>query len=142
MVRIKRTDANPVTNHIYLTLKDDRTRDESQTTYIFIKLTNDFTKASVYYYPNSVVHTARHTKIRLIETTDVVLKPAGFFTITIYEVLSPSLSNDDTLLESEIVHKGKLHVTDTGLTEVSYTEYTPPTNNTNTTNSNTVYLNI
>ena len=141
MQRIKR-GSSPTTNFMYFTLKDDRTRDESQTTYIFIKLTNDFTKSSAYYYPDSVAHTARHTKIRLIETTDVVLKPAGFWTITIYETLSSGLSNDALLAESDIVHKGKIYLTDTGVTEVSYTEYTPPTNNTNTTNSNTVYLNI
>tara|TARA_R110001583_G_scaffold35622_13_gene118349 strand:- start:302 stop:730 length:429 start_codon:yes stop_codon:yes gene_type:complete len=142
MNSIKRTDAHPVTNHFYVTLKDDRKLTESQTTYLFIKLTNDFTKNTAYYYPDSVVHTARHTKIRLIEPTNITLKHEGFWTMTIYETLSTGLTSDASLTSSDIVHSGKLFVVDTGLTEVSYTEYTPPTNNTNTTNNNTVYLNI
>ena len=130
------------TNYLSVSIKDARRYAESATTYIFVKLTNDFTKQSVYYYPSSITNYSRYSKIRLIEPADVTLTPEGSWKYVIYETLSNGLSNDSTLTASMIVDRGKLTLNDDAVTEVSYTEYTPPTNSTNTTNTNTVYLNI
>ena len=130
------------TNYLSVSIKDARNYSESVTTYIFVKLTNDFTKQSVYYYPSSVTNYSRYSKIRLIEPADATLTPEGAWKYVIYETLSSGLSNDSTLSSTHIVEQGRLKVTDISVTEVSYTEYTPPSNNTNTTNTNTVYLNI
>ncbi len=128
------------TNDLPVTLNEKKVYATGTTIYYLCKFVNDMTNKAKYGY-GAITGYARYTNIRLIEGTDITLTESGFWTYTIYEVTSNSLTNDTGLATSSIVEKGKAFVKDNNVTEVSYTQYTP-TDNTNTTNNNTSYIKL
>ena len=140
MLHITRRTAN----NLYFTLRDNKKQSSGVGHFYLFKFTNDMTNRSVYLMntaATSITHNARYTHLVFTEGTHVTLSPEGFFKYTVYEVTDNTLTDDSTLNDPHIVEQGKAFVKDNGVTEVSYTEYTP-TDATNTLNKNTVYLNI
>ena len=133
-----------VANNLYFTLRDKKHLAVGVGTFYFFKLVNDMTNEAVYLMntnATSLSHNSRYSQLVFTESTQVTLKPEGFFTYTVYEVTENTLTDDSSLTALDIVEQGKAFVKDGAVTEVSYTQYTP-TDNVNATNSNTVYLNI
>ena len=131
-------------NTLYFTLLDNKKVPSDLAYYHFFKFVNDMSKEEVFVMSDRLsehTSTARYTKAVFTEGTDVTLTLEGFWSYTIYEVTTNTLTDDSELTADEIVEQGKVFVKDNNVTEVSYTQYTP-TDNTNTTNTNTVYLNI
>ncbi|QDP67568.1 MAG: hypothetical protein GOVbin568_7 [Prokaryotic dsDNA virus sp.] len=138
MILIK-ADAN---NSLFLDIHGQEIVAKGTTSYFYFDFINDMTQQSYFAQIAIDATTPRRYKFILNEPTTIdFAKEYGFYTYTIYQSTSNGLSDTSTFTDVNIVHKGKMHFSKTGVSEVAYTQYTP-TDNTNTVNNNTQYISI
>ncbi len=129
-------------NAIFLDIHGQENVAKGTSSYFYFDFINDMTQQS--FFKEIAINELTPRRYKFILNEPATLNFAeqyGFYTYTIYQSTSTGLTNTTGFTDINIVHKGKMNFSKTGVSEVTYTEYTP-TDNTNTVNNNTQYISI